>query len=260
MRDAAVAAGVRTQVGFNYLCSPMIGLARDLIASGELGRIVRFAGTFDEDYMADPAAPFSWRNLRAEAGAGGALGDLGSHAIAMALYLVGPIASLTADVATVVAERPDASGALRASENDDAAHMLVRFAGGAVGTIATSWSVHGRKNHLAFEIAGTKGTLAFDQERFNELQLFAPEGAKGRRGYRTILAGAEHPDYAAFCPAPGHGLGFNDLKVVEVKRLLEAIASGRDTAVDFRFGARVQAVADAAIESAARRAWVSPRA
>jgi predicted dehydrogenase len=138
--------------------------------------------------------------------------------------------------------------------------MLLRFAGGAVGTIATSWSVHGRKNHLAFEIAGTKGTLAFDQERFNELQLFAPEGPKGRRGYRTILAGPEHPEYGAFCPAPGHGLGFNDLKVIEVKRLLEAIAGGRDAAADFRCGAAVQAVTDATIESAARRAWVSPRA
>ncbi len=259
MRDAAAAAGVRTQLGFNYLCSPMVGLARDMIAAGELGRIVRFAGTFDEDYMADPAVPFSWRNRRAEAGAG-ALGDLGSHAIAMALYLVGPIASLTADLATIVAERRDASGAPHASENDDAAHMLVRFAGGAVGTIAASWSVHGRKNRLAFEIAGTRATLAFDQERFNELQIFEAGAPKGRGGYRTILAGPEHPDYAAFCPAPGHGLGFNDLKVVEVKRLLEAIATGRDAAADFRFGAAVQAVADAAIESAARRAWVAPRA
>ena len=259
MRDAATAAGVRTQMGFNYLCSPMVGLARAMIAGGELGRIVRFAGTFDEDYMADPATPFSWRNLRAEAGPG-ALGDLGSHAIAMALHLVGPIASLTADLATVFAERPDANGTLRASENDDAMQMLVHFAGGAVGTIAASWAVHGRKNHLAFEVAGTRGTLAFDQERFNELQVFAPDGPKDRRGYRTILAGPDHPDYAAFCPAPGHGLGFNDLKVVEVKRLLEAIATGRDAAADFRFGAAVQAVADAAIESAARRAWVSPRA
>jgi predicted dehydrogenase len=182
----------------------------------------------------------------------------------MALHLVGPIASLTADLATIVAERPDASGAMRASENDDAAHMLVHFASGAVGTIATSWAVHGRKNRLAFEIAGTRGTLAFDQERFNELHLFEPDarpdGPGGRGGFRTILAGPAHPDYAAFCPAPGHGLGFNDLKVVEVKRLLEAIAAGRDTAAGFGFGTAVQAVVDAAIESAARRAWVSPRA
>jgi len=258
MRDAAAAAGVRTQLGFNYLCSPMIGLARDMIAAGELGRVVRFAATFDEDYMADPAVPFSWRNQRDEAGPG-ALGDLGSHAIAMALYLVGPIASLTADLATIVPERRDASGTPRPSENDDAAHLLVRFANGAVGTLATCWAVHGRKNRLAFEVAGTRGTLVFDQERFNELQLFETGARKGRGGYRTILAGPDHPDYAAFCPAAGHGLGFNDLKVIEVKRLLEAIAAGHDAAADFRFGAAVQAVSDAAIESAARRAWVAPR-
>ena len=191
--------------------------------------------------MADPAVPMSWRCRRDQAGSG-ALGDIGSHILSVALALIGPVAEVSADQRTVIAERPlpaagegrerrDGAAAVTTEtakvENEDQTHALLRFADGIIGTVATSRVAWGRKNHLAFEVFGTEGAILFDQERMNELQLFQPGAAPGdRNGFRTVLTGPAHPHYGAFSPAAGHGLGFNDLKVIEVAQLLEAIAGG----------------------------------
>src|SRR3954452_16699343 len=134
--DAAEAAYVRTQVGFNYLCNPMMDLAREVIAGGEIGTIVSYRGIHAEDYMADPETPFSFRH---DAVGGGALADIGSHALATAEFLLGPIAELTGDVVNVISSRPDRKGGRRAIETDDIARALVRFANGASGSIECSW-------------------------------------------------------------------------------------------------------------------------
>jgi predicted dehydrogenase len=105
-------------------------------------------------------------------------------------------------------------------------------------------------------VHGTRGTLLFDQERMNELKFYSTADAAGRRGFRTILAGPEHADYAAFCPAPGHGLGINDLKVIEVRNLIRAIRSGTNAAPDFTEGLRVQEVMSAMELAAQQRGWV----
>ncbi|MEQ8700568.1 MAG: Gfo/Idh/MocA family oxidoreductase, partial [Bauldia litoralis] len=224
MVDAAERKGVKTAVGFNYLKNPMVALAREIVASGEIGEVVSFRGIHAEDYMTDPKAPFTWR-LDA-AGGHGVVADLGSHIISIARFVVGPIESVVGQIRTVTDKRPAGPGAseMRAVEVDDEARALVRFAGGATGSLEASWVAAGRKMMLAFEVTGTRGTIAVDHERFNELQLYTVGQPGGREGFKTILAGPQHDSYKEFCPAPGHQLGFNDIKTIEVKALITALA------------------------------------
>lgn len=255
MHLAAKAAGVVTRVGYNYQHNPIIGLARDLIRNGELGEIISFQGEFSEDFMADPNSPWSWR-CEAEH-AGGALADLGSHLLAMARYLVGDVEAVCADTQTVHRQRPATAGSpeQRSIAVDDQAHALLRFANGARGTFSSSWLKHGYKNHLSFEISGTRGTLAFDQERLNELRLCRV----GQDGFQRLLAGPNLPGYAAFSPAPGHQLGYNELKTLEVHALILALAGQSQDGTDFEEAWEVERLA-AAIRLAAReQRWVNIR-
>ena len=267
MTQAAEAAGIRTLVGFNYLKNPATGLAKQIADAGDIGEIVHFRATFDQDALADPAAPFSWRFRRAAAGAG-TLGDLGAHAISMAQYLVGDIEEVSGQVQTVIDRRPvagtglgygapAAAGAeMRPVENEDQVQFLVRFAGGAGGTIESSRIAQGRKLWLTYEITGTKGALAFTQERMNEVKLFRADDPAGRQGFRSIHTGPEHPHYASFFPIAGLGLGYNDQKVIEAFELVEGIAAGAPLYPDFRAAGAVNQVIDAVERSAAERRWV----
>ena len=253
MADAAEAAGLKTQVGFNYLCNPMMALARELIASGELGEVRTYRGIHAEDYMMDAASPFTFRH---EAAGGGALADIGSHALATAEYLLGPIERLMGDCVTVYDRRPDGQGGFRTVEVDDVGRAFLRFASGASGSIEASWVSTGRKMQHDFEIYGTKGALLFTQERFNELHVYSMADVAGRRGFRRIEAGPDHQPYGLFCVAPGHQLGFNDLKTIEVARFLDCLAGKGREPCNFRSGARVQALVEAIQDSSRRRAWV----
>lgn len=259
MTEAAEAAGVATLVGYNYLRNPATALAKELIESGEIGEIVHFRGCHFEDYMRDPEAPASWRTRKATAGAG-AVADLGSHAISLARHLVGEIVEVQGSVQTVVPERPVAGrpGAREPVEVDDQAQALVRFASGAAGTIEASWVASGRKMYLTYEITGTKGAIALDQERFNELRLYTHGSSARLDGFRTILMGPAHGKYGAFCPAPGHQLGFNDLKVIEVEALLEGLAGRRPLQPDFREAWRIAQVVEAILRSSAERSPIRP--
>ncbi len=252
MAEAAEAAGVMTQVGFNYLCNPMIGLAREIIAAGDLGEIRAYRGLHAEDYMADAATPFSFRN---DPVGGGALADIGSHALATAEYLLGPIVELLGDRATVIRERPDGRGGMRAVETDDIGRAFLRFANGASGSIEANWIATGRKMQHDFEIHGSKGALFFTQERLNELNFLSAADAAGRRGFRRIEAGPDHPPYGLFCVAPGHQLGFNDLKAIEVARYLDAIAGKTPEPFSFRAGLRVQTLVETIHRSSQEGRW-----
>jgi predicted dehydrogenase len=253
--DAAARAGVVHLIGFNYSLNPLVRLAQSMIAGGDIGKVLGFSGRYFEDYMADPAVPHSWRCVRRLAGAG-ALADLGSHLIDMAETLLGPIASVCASLETVHAKRRDpASGQMLPVENEDVARSLVRFAQGAGGSFEISRVATGFKCGLTFTVFGSAGSLSFDQERMNELRHYSAADPAGRRGFRTILAGPEHPDYAHFCPAPGHGLGINDLKVIEARNLLRAIAEGAAARPGFDTGLRVQRVMEAMERSHASGAW-----
>jgi predicted dehydrogenase len=252
---AAARAGIRHLIGFNYSCNPLIGLARDFIVAGELGAVTGFSGRYFEDYMADPAVPHSWRCERRYAGAG-ALADLGSHLIDMAEVLLGPIASVQARLETIHRERRvPTTGTSLPVENEDIALALVRFASGVGGSFEISRVATGFKCGLSFTVFGTLGSVTFDQERMNELRLYTAADATGRRGFRTILTGPEHSDYRFFCPAPGHGLGINDLKVIEARNLIRAIADGVPAQPGFDVGLQVQLVMEAMERSHASGAW-----
>ncbi|WP_259782120.1 Gfo/Idh/MocA family protein [Aestuariispira ectoiniformans] len=258
MTQAAERAGVKTMVGYNYLKNPATALAREIIASGEIGDVVHFRGIHNEDYMGDPTVPHSWRCTRDRGGAG-ALGDIGSHIISIALYLAGDIRAVNAQMQTVIEARPDPAspGTSLSVENDDQTHAMVTFESGAMGTVECSRIAQGRKMHLAYEVTGTKGSIVFDQEQMNELHLFTAADQHRLGGFRRILIGPDHPHYGAFCPAPGHSLGFNDQKVIEVKCLLDGI-DGDETALypGFRAGYEIEKIIDAMIRSDAEQAWV----
>jgi len=251
MAEAARASGRVTLVGFNYLKNPIIGLAREIATSGEIGEIVAFRGIHAEDYMTDPAAPHSFRTHPV---GGGVLMDLGSHIVSLARYLVGPIQEVSAAAETVHKTRPSADGP-RPVEVDDHGHLVARFANGAIGTISASWVTPGRKMQLDFELVGTRGSLVFTQERFNELKFYVGE-QKGRDGFKTLLAGPDTPPYGNFCPAPGHQLGFNDLKTIEVAHLVEAITGGKSASPDFQEAYEIQRTIAAALRSARARTWI----
>lgn len=253
MTAAAAASGLPTAVGFTYLYNPMIVLARELIAGGEIGEVTAFRGIHAEDFMASADAPFNWRCEPDQAG--GALADIGSHIIAMARHLVGDIAVVSGRLHTAYPTRRDAQGTDRAVTVDDQMDAVIEFASGATGTLAASWIASGHKMGLAFEVSGTRGSIAFTQERFNELRLYR-SGPGRTNGFTTICAGPEHGDYGAFCPAPGHQIGYNDLKTIEVKAVVEAAAGLPSAAKSFADALAVERVADAIRRSHREGCWI----
>jgi len=246
----AAETGTVNAVGFTYVRLPLVRHARDLIASGAFGRVLQVRGRHFEDYLADPAAPHGWRLSQASAGRFGALGDLGYHILAILRFLCGPIAELSGLARTFHAARPSPTGP-RVVENEDFAAATLVFESGAVGVVETSRVALGRKMEVSFEIVCEGATIDFDAERMNELRIYeAGQSAEGQ-GFRTILANASHPDFAAFLPAPGHQIGFNDLKTIEIASFLRAIAAGQSLAPDLAEAARISALCDAILDSSA---------
>ena len=261
-------AGVTSIVGFNYLKNPAQAFARQLIQAGELGEITLFRGTFDQDFLANPDVPFSWRLDRALAGTG-ALGDLGSHTIGFAHFLVGEILEVCGLNATKIRERTLSVGGSgyaaaaqsgaekRPVENEDIMEFLIRFENGAIGTIGTSRIGAGRKLGLGYEIQGTQGSLFYTQERMNEIKLYRHTDPDREKGYKTVYIGPEHPGYGAFFGLAGIGLGYNDQKIIEAHELITAVALGQPVQPDVRFAYGVNKVIDAVDISCRERRWVS---
>ncbi len=256
MAEAAERAGVKTQVGFNYLCNPMLTLAREMIVGGELGEIRGYRGLHAEDYMSDTGGPFTFRH---DPIGGGALADIGSHALATAEFLMGPaagrIVKVMGDCATMIGERPDGKGGRRRVEVDDIGRAFLRFENGATGSIEGNWIATGRKMQHDFEVYGSKGALSFTQERFNELNFFSTGDRRGRQGFRRIEASPDHPPYGLFCVAAGHQLGFNDLKAIEVAGFLDALAGRRLEPFNFRAGERIQTLVETIQASSREGVW-----
>ena len=253
MANAAEAAGIKTQVGFNYLCNPMLGLARDMIAAGELGEIRGYRGLHAEDYMANADGPYTFRH---DPAGGGALADIGSHALATAEFLCGPITRVMGDCVTMIHDRPDGRGGRKAVTVDDVGRAFLRFASGATGSIEGNWIATGRKMQHDFEVYGTKGALAFSQEHFNVLHYFDTADAKGRQGFRRIEASPDHAPYGLFCVAAGHQLGFNDLKAIEVAGYVNAIAGKTAEPFNFRKGLRIQTLVETIQRSSKAQEWL----
>ena len=253
MVQAAEAAGVKTQVGFNYLCNPMVRLAKEMIEAGELGVIRGYRGIHAEDYMSNADDPYTFRH---DPAGGGALADLGSHTLATAEFLLGPITSVLGDCITSIAERPDGHGGRRKINVDDIGRAFLRFQNGASGSIEGNWISTGRKMQHDFEVYGSKGALCFSQERFNELHFYSADDAPGRRGFRRIEAAPDHAPYGNFCVAPGHQIGFNDLKAIEIAEFVRAIDGQNPESFSFRKGLRIQLLVESIQKSAKIAKWV----
>ena len=259
MYEAAKQAGVKTLVGFNYIKKPTTQLAREIIANGEIGEVIHFYGTHNEDYLANKNTPLDWHCVKEKAGLG-ALGDLAAHIVQMSQYLLGQdIHSVIGDMQTVIKTRPNPNNLQErlAVENEDQATALVRFANGCMGTIETSRIACGRKMGLSYVITGTKGTITYTQERMAELKLYLHDENPARQGFKTILTGPLHPDYKNFCVSAGHGIGFNDQKTVEIRDLVNGLASSASTLYpDFEEGYKVSRVLDAIALSCEQKRWI----
>ncbi len=235
------ATGVKHLCAFNYRFVPAVRLARELIDAGELGEIRHFRGRYLQDWGDDPTLD-TWRFHASDAGSG-ALGDLGTHVIDLARYLVGEISTVSGLVHTFIPGR----------EVDDAIEAAVEFERGAVGTIEATRFALGRRNAFQWEINGSKASLAFDMERLNELQVFRNDGDRAR-GFRTVLVSeADHPFWSWWFP-PGHIIGWGETFVHEIYHLLDAIATGAEVApygATFEDGYRAAEVCDALVRSSA---------
>ncbi|MGY1636557.1 Gfo/Idh/MocA family protein [Geodermatophilus sp. SYSU D00742] len=269
MAEAAARAaerGVRSMVGFTYRRVPAIGLARQLVAEGRLGQIRHVRAQYLQDWIADPAAPMSWRLEKDKAGSG-ALGDIGAHVVDLTQYITGErVTGVSALLETFVKERPlpAAAGSLSgvAGEGmgtvtvDDAALFLGRFSGGALASFEATRFALGRKNAIRIEVNGSAGSLAFDFEDMNVLEFFDGTEPAEVAGFRRILVTEPgHPYVGAWWPA-GHGLGYEHGFTHQVVDLVAAIAKGEDPTPSFADGLQVQRVLDAVERSAAAgSAW-----
>ncbi len=254
MWQAAQRAGVVHMCAFNYRFVPAIRLAREIIQAGRLGRIYHFRAQYLQEWILDPSFPMVWR-LDAEKAGSGALGDLGAHIIDLARFLVGEPASVSAVTATFIPERATAEGSTARVTVDDAFAATLTFANGAIGALEASRFARGRKNHQVIEINGEKGSLAFNLERLNELEVYLPEEEQPRdaQGFRQVLVTESfHPFYDAWWPQ-GHIIGWEHTFVHEIKHFFEAIVSGKPVTpegADFEDGYRASVVADTILESA----------
>lgn len=251
-------AGVITGMGFNYVYNPIQVYVKELIASGELGEVVNFRGTFDQDYNAGEDTPHEWRMLKKVA-ACGALGNLAPHTISLAQYLVGDITKVNGMTRIVIPERPDPKDPTKKLpvENDDLVQFMCEFDNGAVGAIFANRVACGRKMSITYEIQMTKGCITFTQERQNEVQIYRFEDNPAEWGFKTVLIGPEHGAYKDFFGNYGAiGLGYRDLKTIEMYNMIKNSAEKTKSDVDFRFGCKVNMVIDGVLESARTGQWV----
>jgi predicted dehydrogenase len=244
---AAATNGSRSMVAFNYRRVPALELARQLIASGVLGRLHHVRAVYLQDWIVDPDFPMVWR-LRADQAGSGALGDIGSHIVDLAQHLTAQrVTTVSGLTETFVKDRPGGEVTV-----DDAALALARFDGGAIATFEATRFATGRKNGLRIEVNGSTGSVAFDLERLNELEVCDGPGGEGFR--RVLVTEADHPWMSAWWP-PGHVIGWEHTFTHEVKDLLDDIAAGRDPSPSFADGLQVQRVLDAVAASAASGTW-----
>ncbi len=253
MVEAVRAAGVVNMTAFNYRFVPAVRLMRDIIEQGRLGRIYHFRARYLQEWIMDPGFEMVWRLDAAEAGSG-VLGDLGTHIIDLARYLVGEPESVQGLARTFIPERPTLGGDVAAVTVDDAFGALLSFRNGAMGTLEASRFARGRKNHQVIEINGEKGSLVFNLERLNELGVYLPEeeAPTDAQGFRQVLVTESyHPFYAAWWPQ-GHIIGWEHSFIHEIRHFLRAVVEGISVTphgADFEDGYKATVVADAVLES-----------
>lgn len=262
-------AGVKHMVCFNYRKVPALALAKKLIQNDELGKIYHFRAQYLQDWITDPEFPLVWR-LKKELSGTGANGDLNSHVIDLARFLVGEISEVIGMQETFITQRPEleigtnlTTGLTAQSKKemgevtvDDATLFLARFTNGALGSFEVTRFANGRRNGLRLEINGSKGSLMFEQENMNELWLYSCADPKGMQGFRRIQVNeAEHPYINAWWP-PGHIIGYEHTFVHVVYDFLKAIDENKIPSPNFRDGVECQKVLEAVEKSAKEERWV----
>jgi predicted dehydrogenase len=268
MADAArqaAANGVFAMVAFNNRRVPALAAARALIAQGRLGTLRHVRAVYLQDWLVDPLFPLTWRLDGAEAGSG-AVGDILSHVVDLVRFLTGEeVDEVVSVLQTFVAERPvgtsgaglsatvDSEGRKGPVTVDDACAVLARLAGGALATMEATRMAPGRKNALVIELNGSIGTLRFDLERLNELELFELGGPVD--GFSTRFVTSPGDRYAGQWWPPGHIIGWEHSFVHEFQDLMAAIADGHQPEPSFLDGFLTHAVLDAVSRSAASRSW-----
>ncbi|MGN7456543.1 Gfo/Idh/MocA family protein [Paenibacillus pasadenensis] len=269
MLKAAEDAGVKHMTGFNYRFSPAVKLAKKLVEEGRLGRIYHFRAWFLQDWIVDPDFPLVWR-LQKEIAGSGSHGDLGAHLIDLARHLVGEFDEVVGMSETFVKERPlptemsglSAKGGASADAPrgpvtvDDATLFLARFANGALGSFEATRFAPGHRSTNSFEINGSKGSVRFDFERMNELEVYFADDAEDVQGFRRVLCtDAAHAYSEAWWPA-GHTIGFEHTFTHEMLELMSAVAEDRQPSPSFVDGVKCQEVLEAVERSVEERRWV----
>jgi predicted dehydrogenase len=253
MAEAARRSGRVAILGYNYIQSPAIRYIKSLLDDCTIGAVNHLRIEMDEDYLADPDQPHSWRS---EASAGyGALDDFAVHPLSLIATLLGRPTAVFGEMSKPYVDRPHKDGR-RAVETADIATALLRLPGGVAGAIHVNRCAWGRKGRLQMQIFGARGMIVFDQERFNEVQVYVAEGRAADQGFRTILMGPAHRPYDRFIVAPGHQMGFNDLKIVECRALLGRIAGEATVAIDFDEGLAIERAVHAIARASREGTWV----
>ena len=266
MLRAVQKARVKHMLMHNYRKIPAVTFVRRLVDDGRLGQVYHYHGAYLQDWIMDPQFPLVWRLQKKFAGAG-ALGDIGSHAIDLARYLNSDFNSVVGHMTTFIKERPLTSedgGRLDAKAGadgkgkvtvDDDANFLARFSNGSVGVFESSRFCGGRRNFNTFQIYGSKGSVAFNLERMNELEFYDAENAKGEQGYRNInVTEAVHPYVGAWWPS-GHIIGYEHTFVHAVHDFLTALENDTLPSPNFADGVKNQTVLEAVERSARTGKW-----
>ena len=256
LAEIAKEKGVLNYVAFNNVMNPATEYIKQLVQSGKLGEIMRFDGRYDQDMLLDPSIAITWRHLVKQAGSG-ALGDLGSHLLSVSQYIMGDIESVNAISRIYIPERPVETGSTETAtvETEDYMAFTAKYESGAIGQLSTSRIGTGRKNYLAFEIQGTLGTVTFNLERLNEVNVYFHNEESTHRGFRNVLLGPDHGDYGVFQPASGINISFNDMKVIEVAKVLDAFTNDAEYVCNFEFGAKIDTCVEAILKSAKTSQW-----
>jgi len=252
--EAARKAGITHMVNFVYRAVPAVRLAKEIIDAGKIGEIYHFNCSYKQDFCLDPDVPFGWR-MDAEKAGGGTMADKGSHMIDMARYLVGEFSEVSCRAKVYIHERrlPN-SAEVRQVTSNDASVFAAEFANGAIGVFQASGIAAGEKNALTFELYGSKGSVKFNLEQLNELQVYF--AGDDPQGFRSVMVTEKSHPYMSHWWPEGHVIGWQNLFVHQVYEFFTAIGTGRAAVPDFADGLRCQEVVDALIRSDREKRWV----
>ncbi|WP_431801483.1 Gfo/Idh/MocA family protein [Halobacillus andaensis] len=266
MHEAVKENKVKHLICHNYRFAPAVLFAKKLIVEGRLGRLYHFRANYLQDFIMDPNFPLIWR-LKKEISGSGALGDIGAHSIDLSRFLVGEIKEVVGMTETFIKERPsgEMAGGLKATADqsslgevtvDDAVAFISRFENGVLGTFEATRFAAGNKNKNKFEINGEKGSIRWDMEDMNRLDVYFRDDEAGLQGFRTInCTEEEHPYAGAFWPA-GHIIGYEHTFINLFHAFLQGPDKEETAYPDFEDGVRNQAVLAAVEKSAETKQWI----